>query len=468
MRVSVKGKFLSEFPQVVKDLVSDVNPHEIPAGSNKVLELRCSNHYTMCPNSRCSNGCACPKYDCKMEKRHQTNASLFGWQRTTEPTARIVRERPLVPDIDVDDTQEIWQDPPVALGISGYQVSNLGNIKNIKTGRIRKHTVSQDGYLCKSYAGQDGLQKRYYDHVVVARTFIPNPNDLPTVNHINTVRNDNRVINLEWLSRSEQNYKENQETDRIVTGHRPIEQLDMEGNFIRSWEKAMDAATALGASKQNIGAVCKGRRESCKGFLWRYQNPNPNLTGEIWKPLPVEFKGCMVSNLGRFRRANGGEYAHFGTLHRSGYFGIKIQEKSYQVHRLVAIAFIPNDMPLMRDQVNHKDGNRGNNQLDNLEWVTGKENILHAHTLKRKRIENEYRCTVYEGCRYSTDHREDLDFHEGVVHKAGYHFFCDYCPTTLKTKVSLQQHTNSIHLGVLYSCDHCATTFKSKFRRRVG
>ena len=65
---------------------------------------------------------------------------------------------------------------------------------------------------------------------------------------------------------------------------------------------------------------------------------------------------------------------------RQGYFEISLiknkKEKRFKLHRLVAQAFIPNFYNL--PQVNHKDGNKSNNCVNNLEWVTGKENIRHA------------------------------------------------------------------------------------------
>lgn len=65
----------------------------------------------------------------------------------------------------------------------------------------------------------------------------------------------------------------------------------------------------------------------------------------------------------------------------NGYLRITLKhygkkQKSHRVHRLVALEFIPN--PNKKPQINHKDGNKSNNHIDNLEWVTCKENIKHA------------------------------------------------------------------------------------------
>lgn len=67
-------------------------------------------------------------------------------------------------------------------------------------------------------------------------------------------------------------------------------------------------------------------------------------------------------------------------IDQDGYVTVKLtyekKTKGYKVHRLVAIAFIPN--PLNKPEVNHKDGNKRNNTVDNLEWVTRLENVQHA------------------------------------------------------------------------------------------
>ena len=113
---------------------------------------------------------------------------------------------------------------------------------------------------------------------------------------------------------------------------------------------------------------------------------------ELWKPLS-EYKGIKVSSLGRIRKAaNKRRKERILTefpKDRDGYYRCSVQKldgtwTSQPVHRLVAKAFIDN--PYNKDIVNHIDGNRINNKVENLEWVTAKENVYHSFKYGNRNI----------------------------------------------------------------------------------
>ena len=97
---------------------------------------------------------------------------------------------------------------------------------------------------------------------------------------------------------------------------------------------------------------------------------------EQWKPI-AELKGeYFISNLGRVKNSKN----HILKPHRwFEYLEIKIKQKHFKIHRLVAEAFVPN--PDNKPQINHIDGITMHNEASNLEWVTNKENQEHRRKL---------------------------------------------------------------------------------------
>lgn len=123
---------------------------------------------------------------------------------------------------------------------------------------------------------------------------------------------------------------------------------------------------------------------------------------EIWRPI-IGTKGFIeVSNMGRVRSLLRGTPRVLKTqVDKKGYHRIRVtierEKMSYKVHREVAKAFIEN--PGNLPQVNHKDGNKNNNSVDNLEWITNKDNAHHA-------IENGLWDAVLEGSRKENERRK--------------------------------------------------------------
>lgn len=107
--------------------------------------------------------------------------------------------------------KEIWKDIKGYEGM--YQVSNLGNVKSLsRLMKIRGWLLSKEkllkpranNYGYTSVVLSDGkTQKQLRIHRLVLEAFIPNINELPEVNHINCIRDDNRLSNLEWISKSD-------------------------------------------------------------------------------------------------------------------------------------------------------------------------------------------------------------------------------------------------------------------------
>lgn len=106
---------------------------------------------------------------------------------------------------------------------------------------------------------------------------------------------------------------------------------------------------------------------------------------EIWKAIEGTNGRYEVSNTGKVRSLNYGGHGKMRELtpveDKKGYYRLRItsdgKSQTKKVHRLVAAAFVPN--PDNKPEVNHIDGNKKNNRSDNLEWVTARENTIHAY-----------------------------------------------------------------------------------------
>lgn len=105
-----------------------------------------------------------------------------------------------------------------------------------------------------------------------------------------------------------------------------------------------------------------------------------DLPGEIWKPIP-DYEDYQISTFGRVKSFKRGAQKILKPMIGRGYLRIALTKngktKIFSVHRLVTLAFIPN--PQNKPQINHIDGCKLNNFVDNLEWMTASENTKHAH-----------------------------------------------------------------------------------------
>ncbi len=178
--------------------------------------------------------------------------------------------------------KEIWKDIP---GYEGrYQVSNLGNVlatnyKRSGTAHLLSPTVTYDGYLRVCLCKGHRCQKRLITiHILVANAFIPNPKNKPQVNHKDGNKSNNCVSNLEWVTGKEniQHAIKNGLRPAIAYkppkgenhySSKPVLQYDMQGNFIKKWERQSEAARFYSGLPGPINNCVKGRIKSYKGYI---------------------------------------------------------------------------------------------------------------------------------------------------------------------------------------------------------
>lgn len=162
--------------------------------------------------------------------------------------------------------EEQWKD---IVGYEGlYRVSSLGRVFSVRSNRCLQPYGS--GSYKNQYLKVDlfvnGQRKKCCIHRLVAEAFLPNPDLLPQVNHKNEDTTDNRLENLEWCT-AEYNNNYGTRKQRLSV---PVDQYTTNGEFIKTWIGATAAAKELNINQGHISEVCRGKRNTCGGYKWKY------------------------------------------------------------------------------------------------------------------------------------------------------------------------------------------------------
>lgn len=156
--------------------------------------------------------------------------------------------------------QEVWKDIKNYEGL--YQVSNFGNVRNVKTNKILKCSSDKLGYL-RVYLYKNKKRKTEMLHRLIASTFIPNPQNKPIINHINGCKNCNEISNLEWVTAKENSI--HAVNNNLI---KTIPVICVETNEM--FKGVNDAERKTGINNGHICKVCKGIRKTAGGFHWKY------------------------------------------------------------------------------------------------------------------------------------------------------------------------------------------------------
>ena len=155
-------------------------------------------------------------------------------------------------------------------GFEKYEVSNLGKVRNIKSGRVLKPFLTKNGYLMHLlYENNKHKQKHLYLHRIIATAFIDNPGKKPQVNHIDENKLNNDLSNLEWCTVRE-NLRHGTRTKRVAEKlSKKVIQLDLNDNVLNEFESMRQAERETGIDATSISACCNGKRKSAGRFKWR-------------------------------------------------------------------------------------------------------------------------------------------------------------------------------------------------------
>lgn len=181
---------------------------------------------------------------------------------------------------------EEWRDIE---GFDGYQVSNIGRVKTLNYNRTGEERILQTVEGGKKYLVltlcKDGKKYNRKVHRLVAEAFIPNPDNKPQIDHINTDRTDNRVENLRWVTPKEninnpltivklsENAKRCENAKGCELGKIrsiSVKQYSKDGVLLETYPSAAEAERQTGVYHSSITACCKNKQKSAGSYLWRY------------------------------------------------------------------------------------------------------------------------------------------------------------------------------------------------------
>ena len=166
--------------------------------------------------------------------------------------------------------KEIWKTAIVDGEIyEGFEISNWGRIKSLNynhTGKpdLMKPGKDKDGYF-QVKLWKNGKYKMCKVHRLVAEAFIPNPENKPTVDHIDRNKLNNFVGNLRWADIELQNNNRD-----LSTISKTVLQYTLDGEFIREWPSTQECGRN-GFNQGHVWDCCQGKRKTHKGFIFKYK-----------------------------------------------------------------------------------------------------------------------------------------------------------------------------------------------------
>ena len=185
--------------------------------------------------------------------------------------------------------EEVWKD---AVGYEGYhRVSNTGKVMGVKKfpnmpeNRLLNGSTSKHGYIYV-HLRKYGIGKKEKVHRLVAKAFVPNPQNKPQVNHKDGDKKNNCASNLEWATSRENNIHalrtglrktdlEQLARAQNISAKKAMVKIDkysVDGEYICTYESLKDAAEAIGVKgTAGIVRVAKGRGRTAYGYKWKYE-----------------------------------------------------------------------------------------------------------------------------------------------------------------------------------------------------
>lgn len=259
-------------------------------------------------------------------------------------------------------------------------MSSFGRCRDSR-GVVSQGCLHASGYRYIVISGRNWPVHRVAMIAFHGLTKVPNGS---VVHHRDGNKSNNCLDNLEWVSQSQNMTSYYQALTTRCSRPAMAKPVTWRKLGAKTWEtcaSGRSAAKQLGISPTTVSVCCRGL-SSVRGIEIQFADVGRRpWDGEEWRPMldPISFSevpGRQVSSLGRITSKRGLTYK--GSLDAVGYYKTQTFCQKHFVHRLVALSFLgrpPPDRPF----VNHKDLDKGNNAVENLEYVSMAENLKHFH-----------------------------------------------------------------------------------------
>ncbi|AYV80094.1 MAG: HNH endonuclease [Gaeavirus sp.] len=288
-------------------------------------------------------------------------------------------------DLELDETK-IWK---IIKNYPKYKISNYGDIYSIRQKKMMTLGKGGGEYYRLTLTNEAG-PKKFLVHRLLYDAFEGLTDDNKVIDHKDWNKTNNSISNLRETSKSE-NAKN---CDTKIYTKSPIHQYSLDNEFIKEWDSYDDIYNELKYSSGNISDCCLGKTKTAYKFIWK----NPKVVTDLTDYKTVDtrndnkFSNYKINKIGTIIGRNNmimqpckgkgdDEYYRIGLISDAG------KTCMLFVHKLVGQTHIYNPDPKIYTIVNHKDENKLNNEMGNLEWVTPSENTTYSIGRKTNKVD---------------------------------------------------------------------------------